>query len=751
MPDADPCSPLGENGSPLGIKGERPWRLKISVLEARHLHPAGNPVTTKCVVTVDGIRHRTRQGFNPSPVWHQTFSWPLPHIRESLDTLIDIRLFDAKQALVGAISHLRVRDIWEKGDRDDGQRKLGEDWYTAGVAAGQVAKFRSAPSPQVKLELSLVRGDEECQLNLFCGTWNMGNARPPEDLSAWIPNDARHDLVVVGAQECVYEPRPQFSSCEDDWLSTLLDAVGVRYSVLAYKSLGAIRLAALVRDDARVAVASVKKDTEATGVGRVMGNKGGVAISLLYWDTSLCFITAHMAAHAGQHKVRNLDYAEVVHNLRIGDPRLDVVSQFEHVFWMGDLNYRLHLFPESSHSKDGSKRRPTEAQFAQVTDAIANGSLDELLAFDELRREMAAGKAFYRFVEGDICFPPTFKMVKGETRAYNAKRLPAWTDRILEHSSRSDSWRVLQQLSYDAVFDIVSSDHKPVSACYTVMAHALSPDIHRPDEHACGPLLAGLPHKTPAKTPTGSNPKTPPGSVTPGSNSSSSRGTGRHSPPPWELAPLPAPARPVPAPSVPTSPAPVLPLSHWVVTFEYLRASAVAARDRGGTSDPYCVILGPSVAQEVATGVKHQTLHPRWEAWEIPPVHLKSLSVSDLRHNMLSISLMDWDKIGSNQRCGSCVLHLADAFSEMEAAGATCHTHTFETAITFRGVHQGRLHGRFRLAFENNAATNGQVAASGHRGKVRLGGARSAVRLKMWVSKAVKTIKGHRAYSRTVV
>ncbi len=39
-----------------------------------------------------------------------------------------------------------------------------------------------------------------------------------------------------------------------------------------------------------------------TGMGGQFGNKGGVAIRIHIFDTSLCFVCAHLAAGEGKHR-----------------------------------------------------------------------------------------------------------------------------------------------------------------------------------------------------------------------------------------------------------------------------------------------------------------------------------------------------------------------------------------------------------------------------------------------------------------
>ncbi len=67
-------------------------------------------------------------------------------------------------------------------------------------------------------------------------------------------------------------------------------------------------LAPFIRD---VAVDSVK-----TGLGGATGNKGAVAIRMLYQSTSLCFVCSHFAAGQGNITDRNNDFSEAVRNVK---------------------------------------------------------------------------------------------------------------------------------------------------------------------------------------------------------------------------------------------------------------------------------------------------------------------------------------------------------------------------------------------------------------------------------------------------
>lgn len=151
---------------------------------------------------------------------------------------------------------------------------------------------------------------------------------------------------------------------------------------------------------------NVETATEATGIGHVISNKGGVAISLSYKDTSMAFVNCHLAAH--QHKVqrRNSDVMEIVNGVSktMGKIRADILCQFDHVIFMGDLNYRL------DYGTQGEEKKPSQEQFDAMVTKIKEKKYDVLFSCDQLTEEMGKGRVFCGFKEGKYNFPPTFKV-----------------------------------------------------------------------------------------------------------------------------------------------------------------------------------------------------------------------------------------------------------------------------------------------------------------------------------------------------
>jgi inositol-1,4,5-trisphosphate 5-phosphatase len=74
------------------------------------------------------------------------------------------------------------------------------------------------------------------------------------------------------------------------------------------------------------------------------GNKGAVAIRFEYANTSICLVTAHLAAGFANYEERNRDYRTISHGLRFQRNRS--IDDHDTVIWLGDFNYRIGLSNE---------------------------------------------------------------------------------------------------------------------------------------------------------------------------------------------------------------------------------------------------------------------------------------------------------------------------------------------------------------------------------------------------------------------
>lgn len=403
-------------------------------------------------VVVDG-KSRTSKEPNTRADEHgvqkisQSFTFDVKDIKHSV-LLVHVY----RKGLLGIVSLGQCRGIAVSDLLQETQDDLKSEWFELYSKDGKMLM-----PGQVLMHIVAGIAEPEQKINVFVGTWNVGNAKPEDDLSSWILKIPSCEIVAIGAQECDYTVQTPNIDCSKHWIAALKSTLGSRYKVVRGFSRGQMRLVVFVRVDAEKAISEVYSGTEATGVAHVIANKGGLCITLKFWDTSLCFVSCHFAAHDGHYLARNGNYKEIVATLRLGVQNMDILNQFHHVFWFGDLNYRL-----------ASEEHQLTPEL--VIEQIQQKMFFDLLQYDELHREQAAERALYLFKEGDITFPPTYKMKKGTENVYDEERIPAWCDRILWSSLPGCD---LELLSYTSATSISTSDHKPVAATFTLMAHSL--------------------------------------------------------------------------------------------------------------------------------------------------------------------------------------------------------------------------------------------------------------------------------------
>lgn len=105
-------------------------------------------------------------------------------------------------------------------------------------------------------------------------------------------------------------------------------------------------LSVYVRNNIAGAVSDVTSDSSFVGLGGVAGNKGAIGVRFKVFETDFVFVNSHLAAHQGNVVRRNQDYSSITAGLKAlrDGPQTDfMTSPVHHVFWMGDLNYRIDL------------------------------------------------------------------------------------------------------------------------------------------------------------------------------------------------------------------------------------------------------------------------------------------------------------------------------------------------------------------------------------------------------------------------
>jgi hypothetical protein len=523
------------------------------------------------------------------------------------------------------------------------------------------AKSSGAASPgEILVRTVLVAAPEvSSPLRVLVATWNVGNAPPCDDLRPWLRNDNdAAELVFIGSQECTYTVRPrlgsssksmvaavtamssriQSGSCEADWVEALQGALGPAYSLVRSDILGQMKLCVFARFDCRAGITSSDVGTEATGLGHMHSNKGGVASCLEVWDTRLCCVNSHLAAHQGAVKRRNGDYSEIVSGIQLGQLGQDMMNQWDHLLWLGDLNYRLDLSDLFGEEAAQAKTPPPEL-FNTITQLTDAGDFGALVACDQLGRAQARGDAFVGFQEGVLSHPPTFKVKRAAGLQYNTQRSPAYCDRIL--------WRCLPgaQASQEALWAALecdTSDHKPVAATMLLSRQPVRPSW------------------------------------------APRRGVG---------LPL---ARRSLRDALGKRQGAVPPLHTWKLQLLTMFGHDLMAADFNGLSDPYVAFMGDCMPRMAVTDVVFATLDPCWSLDKLPTLVLAGPSLEALRTERILIQAVDYDATSMDDPIGCGVLPLGPL---LEQAGRSSDgTAEFEVPLTWAGLSQGNLTGRVRLS-----------------------------------------------------
>jgi len=278
---------------------------------------------------------------------------------------------------------------------------------------------------------------EAVDLKVFCGTWNV-NAKKienDENLMSWLCPDGQFvDFYVIGFQEIVdltavnvaVESKSQKQTLY--WKEQIENCFEIRsgsYRQVATKYLVGLLLFVYAREDVSKFIRDVRCTTAGVGVMGVMGNKGAVCVHLYLYDTSICLVCAHLAAHQSNVSGRNSDYQNIVEKTlfsldtivysgsqlnsaemtKVGFGTVDAseTSIIDHdiTFWIGDLNYRIDV-TDSGFSLD------------DIYERIEGKDFNSLLEHDQLLIERKAERVLQGFHEAPITFEPTYKYIAGK-------------------------------------------------------------------------------------------------------------------------------------------------------------------------------------------------------------------------------------------------------------------------------------------------------------------------------------------------
>lgn len=294
------------------------------------------------------------------------------------------------------------------------------------------------------------------------------------------------------------------------------------YNLLANPANGGVGLLVYARNDTVFnKIKYVETSHASCGFMNLMNNKGAVGVRLsvrvsddeeteylsehLNDEEVLTFVNSHLAAHDSGILARNRDFRTIVNRLIFqSNHGLYTIYDSNHLFFMGDLNYRISLTPMTP--PDGEP----------ITQDILRNLLREdrhaslFPRHDTLYHQRHLQNVFVGLGEGIIKFKPTYKYKRGEVDEFVSfdHRLPGWTDRILfaswcDNPATSSDEQRTKVTEYQSIQEYNGSDHKPVFAvfeipcCWDVKIHreflAIRPriaiDQYRKEKRLVGVLL----------------------------------------------------------------------------------------------------------------------------------------------------------------------------------------------------------------------------------------------------------------------
>jgi hypothetical protein len=303
-------------------------------------------------------------------------------------------------------------------------------------------------------------------VNVMICSWNVGNAPPIlEEMKAhWITPGPEIGIVVVGTQECEYKEEGGAST---DFPDKVVSALGDDFYLVQANSLLEMRLLVFARNALKPHVGGIQVAKEATGLAHVYGNKGGLVVKLTVYGTDIAFTSTHLAAHEPKLKRRNADISEIVAGTQGSSfdiKHLDIFNQFHHVFFFGDMNYRIALDRPADQIDDDAW---TASAWAKVNALIERQEWALLFQHDQLQQEVLSERCLYGFKEAPISFSPTFKVERVPGMAYKQQRVSSWCDRIL-WKSLPGSDTCVQNTLYNSCPSMSTSDHKPIHATFKI-------------------------------------------------------------------------------------------------------------------------------------------------------------------------------------------------------------------------------------------------------------------------------------------
>lgn len=316
--------------------------------------------------------------------------------------------------------------------------------------------------------------------NLFIATYNC-NAKPPpfadgkfafddlldpvrtsfDDVDIWV--FGFQEIVDLNVGQTLWSTDTSNPAAWEAAIATRLNDLRKSNKVVLLRSsqLVGIHVCVFVAERELQHFKELNVETVKVGWKGVAGNKGAACLSFSFYDSSFCFVCAHLAAGHKDFDVRASDYKTISSELKFGLSKVygKGILDHDYAFWLGDFNWRIDL------------------SYYEVIQKVYERNWEYLLRFDQMKRAQRDGAAFSLFEEAPITWAPTYKYDPGldQYDTSELKRIPAWTDRIVWRAQEPDA---IQSLLYNRC-EIVWSDHRPVKSLFRLAVKTTNRTTYR--------------------------------------------------------------------------------------------------------------------------------------------------------------------------------------------------------------------------------------------------------------------------------
>ena len=121
------------------------------------------------------------------------------------------------------------------------------------------------------------------------------------------------------------------------------------YTMICEKHLVGLLLCIFAKKTLVNKINDVRTCSTGVGIMGVLGNKGGIGVSMNIYDSNVCFISSHLAAHTENVEGRNLDYKNIIERSVFPSDNDGFESEQNGSRSLDDVSYSIFIFFFSLH------------------------------------------------------------------------------------------------------------------------------------------------------------------------------------------------------------------------------------------------------------------------------------------------------------------------------------------------------------------------------------------------------------------